>query len=580
MGPRLDVRNWEDADFQKTNQTILDMAGGNWGKPPSPEAITEAVGRMAIPYFLTMKRQPVPWGWKDPRTVLTIHALHPYLEDPRYVVVRRNKRDVVSSLCMAYGWRYNWGELVDEYNGRLDAFVDSVEAPVLELEYEQLTKGLKRCWGEVKRLAQFVGKEPNGAASVVEFAKEVDWRTTTGAILTGGERQWLFDRSAGLAELQPEPLILHIGVDYGGSLHCCRAGAPDARLVGVDLDNTRFVGRAGVEFITGDSAEVAFDFHDKIDFLFIDGDHQYDSVHADILTWIGKVRPGGIIAFHDYTLTPDVLEIAPWAVGVQKAVDEWHWADTTWEPIEGADSIKAFRRKPLLRRGDSFGTIGIGTPYYKADYNFFRWWSWVLIGGLRTGDQLLNNENVRCPTPIPMAHNALTLEFLNTDRDTFCLVEDDHIGPQNVIEAMRTKPENLDFDIVCAQYATRSGQMVAVGYNFDGPANEYGEYSCRLEPMAVQKTGTQQYDGACLGLVLIRRWVLERMKGTYDPNDTFWFDWNGRNSQDVVFYARAMAVGARTGVDQDNAIGHSGSHVFTMDEYWHLMDQEKEKREA
>ena len=34
MGPRLDVRNWEDADFQKTNQTILDMAGGNWGKPP------------------------------------------------------------------------------------------------------------------------------------------------------------------------------------------------------------------------------------------------------------------------------------------------------------------------------------------------------------------------------------------------------------------------------------------------------------------------------------------------------------------------------------------------------------------
>ncbi len=34
-------------------------------------------------------------------------------------------------------------------------------------------------------------------------------------------------------------------------------------------------------------------------FVFIDADHRYDSVRADIRAWIGKVRPGGILAGHD-----------------------------------------------------------------------------------------------------------------------------------------------------------------------------------------------------------------------------------------------------------------------------------------
>lgn len=577
MGPRVNRRVWEDADFQRTNATILEMAGGNWGKPPSPEAITEAVGRMPIPYFLTMKRQPDLWGWKDPRTVLTIHALHPYLEHPRYVVIRRRKRDVVSSLTLAHGWRYNWGDLVDVYNERLDAFVAECDAPVIEFDYEALTHR-KHYRDEIKRLAQFAGKEPGDAHKIVEFTDPVDWRTTQGAVMTDEERQWLFDRSAELHEVKREPLILHIGVEYGASLHCCRAGAPDARLVGVDLDNSKFLGRAGVEFMTGSSDELAYQFHDKIDLLFVDGGHDYDSVHADIVSWIGKVAPGGIIAFHDYDQTPEMVELCPWVVQVAQAVDEWHWAETTWEEIEGVGSIRAFRRKPLLQRGDGFGTIAIGVPYYKACYDFFRWFSWVLIGGLETGDQFLNNHNVLGEVPIPMAHNALVMEFLNTDRDTLCIVEDDHEGPQDVIRAMRNKAENWDFDIVCSSYVNRHGRMLAVGYNFDGKVTDYGEYSCIIEPMKMEREGTQEYHGACLGLVLIRRWVLEKLKTTYDPQESFWFDWRGRNSQDVNFYSRThFEAGARTGVDRDNDITHMGKKKWTMDEYWFLMDKQIEE---
>lgn len=38
---------------------------------------------------------------------------------------------------------------------------------------------------------------------------------------------------------------------------------------------------------------------DGLDFLFIDGDHSYNGVKTDYLTYKDKVRAGGIIGFHD-----------------------------------------------------------------------------------------------------------------------------------------------------------------------------------------------------------------------------------------------------------------------------------------
>lgn len=49
------------------------------------------------------------------------------------------------------------------------------------------------------------------------------------------------------------------------------------------------------------SVEAAQEFEDgSIDFVFIDGDHTYPSVANDLNAWVRKVRPGGIIAGHDY----------------------------------------------------------------------------------------------------------------------------------------------------------------------------------------------------------------------------------------------------------------------------------------
>ena len=61
------------------------------------------------------------------------------------------------------------------------------------------------------------------------------------------------------------------------------------------------------------SVEASTGYEDQsIDFVFIDAAHDYDNVKADIAAWYPKVRPGGVLAGHDYG----------WE-GVNRAVNEF-----------------------------------------------------------------------------------------------------------------------------------------------------------------------------------------------------------------------------------------------------------------
>jgi hypothetical protein len=51
----------------------------------------------------------------------------------------------------------------------------------------------------------------------------------------------------------------------------------------------------------------------SIDFVFIDGGHEYEQVYSDIIAWLPKIKVGGYISGHDYIET---------SCGVKKAVDE------------------------------------------------------------------------------------------------------------------------------------------------------------------------------------------------------------------------------------------------------------------
>lgn len=47
---------------------------------------------------------------------------------------------------------------------------------------------------------------------------------------------------------------------------------------------------------------------ESLDFVFIDGDHSYASVMADIEAWTPKLKPGGVLCGHDYGVVSGVTQ--------------------------------------------------------------------------------------------------------------------------------------------------------------------------------------------------------------------------------------------------------------------------------
>jgi hypothetical protein len=73
-----------------------------------------------------------------------------------------------------------------------------------------------------------------------------------------------------------------------------------------------------VTIIEGLSVETAKTVSDgKLDFVFIDAEHSYESVKQDVEAWTPKVRKNGIVSGHDYYKTRQGN------IGVIKAVNEY-----------------------------------------------------------------------------------------------------------------------------------------------------------------------------------------------------------------------------------------------------------------
>lgn len=65
----------------------------------------------------------------------------------------------------------------------------------------------------------------------------------------------------------------------------------------------------------------------SLDFVYIDGNHNFENVTADLAAWSKKVRPGGIIAGHDYALHhwPNQIHVVAAVQGWTKAYDIKPW---------------------------------------------------------------------------------------------------------------------------------------------------------------------------------------------------------------------------------------------------------------
>lgn len=152
-----------------------------------------------------------------------------------------------------------------------------------------------------------------------------DYRTAKGW-LTPDEREALFTAA------QAGNVILNVGIEYGASLHCLKAGNPNCYIIAIDLiGDEKFVGdRDRIQFIKGDSTKLILD---SVDVSFIDGGHDEATVKKDIERFAPITK--SFLLFHDYS---DLDMHA----GVKKALDEWH--SDEWKKVDQVDTIAVYRR--------------------------------------------------------------------------------------------------------------------------------------------------------------------------------------------------------------------------------------------
>jgi predicted O-methyltransferase YrrM len=92
-------------------------------------------------------------------------------------------------------------------------------------------------------------------------------------------------------------------------------------------------------FIFKTSEDAVAEIPDVVDFVYVDGNHDYSCVKKDIELYFRKLRAGGIICGHDYSSNWD---------GVIKAVNEFTESNSLALHTEGVDWWMVKQEEPVL----------------------------------------------------------------------------------------------------------------------------------------------------------------------------------------------------------------------------------------
>lgn len=98
--------HYEDISFLHLNIAILNAAGGDWRSAPSRKNILDVA-----PKFNKRIKETIDnavnnakasgcqsWGFKDPRTTLTIELYTPFLTNPQFICCFRDPNEIAKSL--------------------------------------------------------------------------------------------------------------------------------------------------------------------------------------------------------------------------------------------------------------------------------------------------------------------------------------------------------------------------------------------------------------------------------------------------------------------------------------------------
>jgi hypothetical protein len=160
---------FENRLFVRLNDKLLAMARGTWDHPPKPERMLALMHNERLCRDVAQavrSQEDRVWGWKDPRTTLTIDLYLPFLRNPRFVICRRDKLAVAKSLMSRNQMEIAEGiELADRYEMRIREFEQRAGLPMLSVQFETL---VEKPQSEIGRILSFVGFEGQLSHAIVD----------------------------------------------------------------------------------------------------------------------------------------------------------------------------------------------------------------------------------------------------------------------------------------------------------------------------------------------------------------------------------------------------------------------------
>lgn len=170
--------------------------------------------------------------------------------------------------------------------------------------------------------------------------------------LFDSERHFLKHLAIHVSDTFVDPTIVNIGIWMGASCYCMRMGAPEARLVGIDVMGTYpieamhpdLLGHLQMQVIKRNSNFVSWS--EPIHLIFIDGGHEFEVVDGDITKFCPYVVSGGYVVFHD-SRRDEVKEAIDFRFRDKAVFEDWSkgdWEELTRSGDKQVGSLAWFRR--------------------------------------------------------------------------------------------------------------------------------------------------------------------------------------------------------------------------------------------
>jgi hypothetical protein len=309
--------------------------------------------------------------------------------------------------------------------------------------------------------------------------------------------------------------------------------------------------------IKGTGREAATIFPDgTFDVVYLDALHEYLDVVADVQAWLPKVKPGGILAGHDYDIDhPGVPRAVIDTIGVPDAV----FPDGSWAKRVGPGP-KVAGPAPTLKRTGGPGPkvlIGIPTPVEHAGYTPF---NIALEQLLRLHDDVLVFRSMG--GVVPGQRNRIVREAIGVGADYIWFLDNDQ--PFFAHDALEpTRPDDLTallahgVDAVVPLSPRRGNPFLPLLFS---QIDDEGTYAVQRY-LLPDDHGLIPVAAAGMGGLLIKTAVLERMgiDGWFHfqhPSDDF-----DSYAEDIPFYKKLERVGVQLYCDLEVRFGHAVTTV-------------------